>query len=234
MEPFIKNIYFVLDVIKRKPGKQEIVDHNIIEKQYLTYYLYRILSKYEGMMKHVVSYKRIRDIYTILRVPENYQQTTYPLAHKMTYNDKLLDLCILGILDIFREVDETLKQSIGNKQYEELVEFISEKNLEMILLDLKVLQKLFPNLGVTGVKPYLYEFLNQEESTPITPYPNTAPPPPPAPEASVNNVSVASEANNASGAFNTPAVSGNASMANNAFNDFNDFNANTTAVNQTA
>lgn len=166
MDQFIKNIYFVLDVVKRKPGKKQIIDHNIIEKQYLTYYLYRILCKYEKMMQYVVSKQKIRNIYNILRIPENYQKTCYPLAHKMTYNDQLLELSILGILDIFREVDNTLKESIGNKQYEELIEFLSEKNLEMILLDLKVLQKLFPNLGVTGVKPYLYDFLNSQEIKP--------------------------------------------------------------------
>jgi len=190
MDKFIKNIYFILDVIKRKPGKREIVDHNIIEKQYLTYYLYRILCKYEKMMQYVVSRKKITDIYTILRIPENYENTCYPLAHKMTYNDQLLELSILGMLDIFKQVDDTLKSSIGNKQYEELIEFISEKDLEMILLDLKVLQKLFPNLGVTGVKPYLYEFLNSQEkkqesniSIPVPPptnntsFNNTSPPP---------------------------------------------------------
>lgn len=164
MDEFIKNNYFILDIIKRKPTKQEIVEHNVIEKQYLAYYLYRILCKYEKMIENSISSRqKINDIYTILRIPQNYQGTCYPMAHKMTYNEQLLDVVILGILDILKEVDTNLKESIGNKQYEELIEFISEKTLEEILINLKVLQRIFPNLGVTGVKPFLYEYFEQQE-----------------------------------------------------------------------
>lgn len=163
MDEFIKNNYFILDIIKRKATKQEIVEHNIIEKQYLAYYLYRILCKYEKMISNSISSRqKIIDIYTILRIPENYQGTCYPMAHKMTYNEQLLDVVILGVLDILKEVDANLNQSFGNKQYEELMEFINEKTLEEILLNLKVLQRTFPNLGVTGVKPFLYEFFEQQ------------------------------------------------------------------------
>ena len=164
MDQFIKNVYFILDIIKRPVSRKQIVEHKIIEKQYLTYYLYRILCKYEGMMKYVVSMKKIRDIYNILRIPPNNKNKCYPLAHKLTYNEKLLDLVILGILDIFKEVDDTLSTSISNQQYKNLNEFLAEKTLEEILLDIKVLQRLFPNLGVTGVKPYLYEFINISEN----------------------------------------------------------------------
>ncbi len=163
MDEFIKNNYFILDIIKRKATKQEIVEHNIIEKQYLAYYLYRILCKYEKMISNSISSRqKIIDIYTILRIPENYQGTCYPMAHKMTYNEQLLDVVILGVLDILKEVDANLNQSFGNKQYEELMEFINEKTLEEILINLKVLQRTFPNLGVTGVKPFLYEFFEQQ------------------------------------------------------------------------
>lgn len=164
MDEFIKNNYFILDIIKRKPTKQEIVEHNVIEKQYLAYYLYRILCKYEKMIENSISSRqKINDIYKILRIPENYQGTCYPMAHKMTYNEQFLDVIILGVLDILKEVDTNLKESIGNKQYEELIEFISEKTLEEILINLKVLQRIFPNLGVTGVKPFLYEYFEQQE-----------------------------------------------------------------------
>lgn len=168
MDDFIKNNYFILDIIKRDSTKQEIVEHNVIEKQYLAYYLYRILCKYEKMISNSISSRqKIIDIYTILRIPENYQGTCYPMAHKMTYNEQLLDVVILGILDILKEVDTNLSQSYGNKQYQELMEFIGEKTLEEILINLKVLQRIFPNLGVTGVKPFLYEFFEQQNQLAI-------------------------------------------------------------------
>lgn len=163
MDEFIKNNYYILDIIKEKPTKQEIIDHNVIDKQYLAYYLYRILCKYENMIENSISSRqKINDIYTILRIPTNNLGKCYPMAHKMTYNEQLLDVVILGVLDILKEVDTNLKKSIGNKQYEEFIEFISEKTLEEILLNLKVLQQLFPNLGVTGVKPYIYDYYNKQ------------------------------------------------------------------------
>jgi hypothetical protein len=163
MDAFIKNIYFILDIIKRKPNKKELIEHNIIEKQYLAYYLYRILCKYEKMIENNISSRqKINDIYTILRIPLNYQGTCYPMAHKMTHNEQLLDVVILGILDIIKEVDTNLKESIGNRQYEEFIEFVNEKTIEEILINIQVLQRIFPNLGVTGVKPFLYEYIEQQ------------------------------------------------------------------------
>ena len=162
MEDFIKSIK-VINELSNKTLPSKIIEHKVIEKQYIAYYLYRILCKYERLMSSVAPYKKVQEIFFLLKIPlERKTNYCYPMAHKMTRKINKLNDIISKILEIFTIVENTLKISISNYEYKKLEAFLKTKDLETILVDINTLQHLFPNLGVTGVKPYFKNQLNNK------------------------------------------------------------------------
>ena len=71
----------------------------------------------------------------------------------------ILDMIILGGLDMFEKVDNYLKTlNKKNKQdkYGEFYEFLEDKTLENIIKDLMNLQKLLPGISVPIIRPNYY------------------------------------------------------------------------------
>jgi len=110
MDAFVKNMFAIFTISKQPIQKQILVKHTIVEKQYICYYLYRIICKYEKLFENVVSYKRIRNIYNMLRIPKEKERLCYPMAQKMVNNDEALNLIIKSMLDIFKDVNKIMSK----------------------------------------------------------------------------------------------------------------------------
>ena len=159
MDQFIQDINALIMISNEPVGKQPLIEHNVIEKQYIVYYLYRILCKYEQLFTTNLSYQMVRDIYKLLRIPEEKKKGCYPMSQKMTSNDELLNLILSSMVELFNQLNENLKMTMTNKYFMEFKEFLSKKPLERIIQDLMELHQLVPNLSAPIVKPYMYDKL---------------------------------------------------------------------------
>ena len=158
MEEFKKNIYNIYDLINNENEKSlSLVNTKIISKQYLAYYIYRIITKYIILVEISTSSTDVNFFMSLLRIPtEHNRELNYPMAGKMTNEPEMLDMIILGGIDIFDKVNNYLKTlDKKNKQnkYQEFYKFIKEKDLTTIIKDIMDLQKLLPGLSVAIIRP---------------------------------------------------------------------------------
>jgi hypothetical protein len=159
MDQFIQDINALIMIANEPVGKQPLIEHNVIEKQYIVYYLYRILCKYEQLFTTNLSYQMVRDIYNLLRIPAEKKKGCYPMSQKMTSNDELLNLILSSMVELFNQLNENLKMTMTNKIFMGFKEFLDKKPLERIIQDLMELHQLVPNLSAPIVKPYMYNKL---------------------------------------------------------------------------
>jgi hypothetical protein len=159
MDQFIQDVNALIMMSNQPVGKQPLINHNVIEKQYIVYYLYRILCKYEQLFTTNLSYQKVRDVYNLLRIPKQKKKGCYPMSQKMTSNDELLNLILSSMVELFNQLNENLKMTMTNKYFMEFKDFLSKKTLEKIIQDLMELHQLVPNLAAPIVKPYMYDKL---------------------------------------------------------------------------
>ena len=157
MEVFKNNIYNIYDLINNENSSKSLINTKVISKQYLAYYIYRIIFKYIYIVEVAVSSDDLIFFMSLLRIPKEYNpELIYPLAGKMSTDPKILDMIILGGIDIFEKIDNFLKTlNKKNKQskYHEFYTFLNEKNLTTIVKDILDLQKLLPGLSVSIIRP---------------------------------------------------------------------------------
>ena len=157
MEEFKNNIYNINDLINKEKNEKSLINTQIISKQYLAYYIYRIITKYIILVELATSSGDINFFMSLLRIPkEHNRELSYPMAGKMTNETEMLDMIILGGIDMFDKVNNYLKTlDKKNKQnkYQEFYKFIKEKDLTTIIKDIMDLQKLLPGLSVPIIRP---------------------------------------------------------------------------------
>jgi hypothetical protein len=156
MDAFIKNIYGIYELVnKTNTDAKTFIDTKLISKQYLTYYLYRIVCKYMNIFENVIPASQIKNLLKILRIPsENSRENTcYPLAGKLTNEEKYLDLIILTILDMLTKIGKYITTLPSNTAYQDFFEFFEQKSINVIVQDLIDLQKLIPGLSVSAIRP---------------------------------------------------------------------------------
>ena len=161
MEKFKKNIYSIYNLINDEDNKKvaSLINTKIVLKQYLAYYIYRIITKYIKIIEISTSSADINYIMKLLRIPEEHnRELNYPMAGKLTNENDILDMIILGGIDMFEKVNNylnTLDKKNKQKKYQEFFKFLKEKDLNVILKDLMNLQKLIPGLSVPIIRPHL-------------------------------------------------------------------------------
>lgn len=155
MDRFINDIYNIYDVVNNNVDAKSYVDIKVISKQYLAYYLYRIFCKYINHFENTIPSGEIYNLLKVLRVPdENKRENTcYPLARRMTNDEKFLDLIILTILDMMNKLGKYIISLPKAELYQNFLEFIEMKQLNVIVQDLVDLQKLVPGLSVPAIPP---------------------------------------------------------------------------------
>ncbi len=148
----MNDIYSVFELINNDDSKN-FINIKRISKQYLAYYIYRIITKYINYVEMGCTSGDIDEFNTYLRIPTQHnRQLNYPLAGKMTQDDEILDLIILKGIDMFTKTDKYIKSLPNGKAYEDMYSFLKQKSIETIIKDLMDLQSLIPGLSVPQIR----------------------------------------------------------------------------------
>lgn len=155
MEKFNNDLYSIYELINKNDESKSLINVTIISKQYLAYYIYRIITKYIHIIEFGVSSGDIDEFMLYLRIPKEHNRLlNYPLAGKMTNDDSILNMIILKGIDMLTKTDKYLKTlSSSVKSYDDFYTFLKEKDLPVIIQDLIDLQKLIPGLSVPEIRP---------------------------------------------------------------------------------
>ena len=110
MEQFLNDILSIYTLINKNNTtnttntsnkKIDIIQTAILSKQYLTYYLYRIIAKFMPLISIALPSKDITKLFKLLLIPREHDiNKNYPLVGKMTNNEQTLDL-IIKLIFIF-------------------------------------------------------------------------------------------------------------------------------------
>ena len=157
MEVFKTNIYNIYDLINNENNEKSLVNTKIISKQYLAYYIYRIITKYISLIEIGASSSDINFFMSLLRIPKEHNRLLpYPMAGKMTNESEMLDMIILGGIDMFEKLNnylKTLNKKNQQNKYKAFYTFLEEKDLSTMIKDIMDLQKLLPGLSVPIIRP---------------------------------------------------------------------------------
>jgi len=157
MEKFtndIMNIFELINTNKSSKTSTNLINSSLLSKQYLAYYLYRIFIKYIQIFENSASISEIKEIMKYLKIPQTHDLLKpYPLAGKMTNDEKILDLIILSFLEIFNNTNKYIQSLPNDVGYTNLFKFLEMKDTETIVQDLMDLQKLIPGLSVSAIRP---------------------------------------------------------------------------------
>ena len=161
MEEFKNNIYNIYDMINNQENETSLIKTKILSKQYLAYYIYRIITKYMTLIEESSSSADVDFLLTLLRIPkEHNRMLNYPMAGKMPNENDKLDMIILGGIDLFDKLDNylnALNQAFSNRKYHNFYVFLKEKKLQVIIRDIMDLQKLLPGLSVPIIRPNYFD-----------------------------------------------------------------------------
>ena len=153
MEEFVNKIYNIYELINNNNDSKSFINVKTISKQYLAYYIYRIITKFIILFEAALSGSTIDEFLKLLRIPEEHKRMlNYPLAGKMTNDEQLLDMIILTGIDMFNKLDKYIKTQTHIDKYESLFVFLEEKKMPVIIQDLIDLQKLIPGLSVSAIR----------------------------------------------------------------------------------
>ena len=154
MEKFTNDIYGVYELINEGTNTKSIINTTIISKQYLAYYLYRIITKFMNIVEIAIPSKDINTLIKLLRIPKEHdKRKNYPMAGKMTNDEELLNLIILSAIDILNKVDKYINTLPNDSGYSAIYDLIKLKELPIIIQDLIDLHKLIPGLSVSAIRP---------------------------------------------------------------------------------
>ena len=155
METFTNDIYSIYELINNNDESKTFMHIKTISKQYLAYYIYRIITKYIGVVEMGITTADINEFMSYLRIPKEHNRIlNYPLAGKLTNDDKILDMVILKGIDMLIKTDKYIKNLPKNiNTYDDLYEFFKQKELTIIIQDLIDLQTLIPGLSVPEIRP---------------------------------------------------------------------------------
>ena len=155
MEKFTNDIYSIYELINNNDESKTFMHIKTISKQYLAYYIYRIISKYISIVELGITTSDINEFMTYIRIPKEHNRLlNYPLAGKLTNDDKILDMIILKGIDMLMKTDKYIKNLPKNtNSYDDLYEFFKQQELTIIIQDLIDLQTLIPGLSVPEIRP---------------------------------------------------------------------------------
>jgi len=156
----MSDIYDIHELINNDDDSKSFIKVKTTSKQYLAYYLYRIISKYIDIFDNILT-KEITEFFKLLRIPENQNiKLTYPLVGKMIHDDEILDIIILSAIDIFNKTNKYINTLHNTSIYNKFFEFLKQKNMTTILQDLIDLQKLVPGISAPIIRPNINSLNN--------------------------------------------------------------------------
>ena len=157
IDDFIASILVLFDNIKIPavdPKKTINILPTTMEKQYLSYYVYRIWIKYRQSIESAVGKPEFQRILELLQIPKKYYNVyiPYPMANKMPVNEKQLDLILYQMLSQFHKSAEIYGKlpptGTGNiLEFNKLNDYLLGKTMENIIQDILQVKMLVPNLA---------------------------------------------------------------------------------------
>ena len=155
MDIFTSDIYSIYELINNNDETKTFMHIKTISKQYLAYYVYRIITKYMNLAELGQESGDVDDFLTYLRIPTSHNRLlNYPLAGKFTNDNKVLDLIILKGIDILTKIEKYIKSLPSTTSaHDDLFNFVKQKELTVIIQDLIDLQTLIPGLSVAEIRP---------------------------------------------------------------------------------
>ena len=153
MEKFVNDIYSIYELINNNNDSKSFINVKTISKQYLAYYIYRIITKFMILYEDALSGSAIDEFLTLLRIPKVHDRMlNYPLSGKMTNDEQLLDMIVLMGIDMFNKLDKYAQSQSNMEKYIDLFAFFEQKSMPVIIQDLIDLQKLIPGLSVPAIR----------------------------------------------------------------------------------
>ena len=157
MDAFKTNIYNIYNLVNDDKNESSLVNTKIISKQYLAYYIYRIVTKYIYLIETSSNHTDVDFFFSLLRIPKEHdRKLNYPIAGKLTNEPDILDMIILSGIEMFDKINNflnTLNNKNRQSKYHDFYTFIEEKELSVIIKDIMDLQKLLPGLSVPIIRP---------------------------------------------------------------------------------
>ena len=155
MDIFTGDIYSIYELINNNDESKTFMHIKTISKQYLAYYMYRIITKYMKIVELSQTSGDVDDFLSYLRIPTSHNRLlNYPMAGKFTNDDKVLDMIILKGIDLLIKADTYIKSLPPNTtSNDDLYVFLKQKELTVIIQDLIDLQTLLPGLSVPEIRP---------------------------------------------------------------------------------
>ena len=155
METFTNDLYSIYELINNNDESKSFLNIKTISKQYLAYYIYRIITKYYNVVEIGLSSTDINEFMSYLRIPkEHNRMLNYPLSGKLTNDSKILDMIVLKGIDILIKTDKYIKSLPSDVvAYDDFYNFFKQKELTIIIQDLIDLQTLLPGLSVPEIRP---------------------------------------------------------------------------------
>jgi hypothetical protein len=156
MESFYNSLKAIKDDIF-KLKENYVMSNSIKHKQLLMYYIYRIICKYNNVIKLNTNPAAFGDVFETIEIPSDMTDKCYPLCNKLSNNETQLDNMINKGMFLFENLRNNLKLNnmLGKKkQIEYFKDFIESKlNIETIKEDLVLLNSLLPKLSKSRVRP---------------------------------------------------------------------------------
>ena len=161
MDVFANNMYSIYNLVIKGDETLSIIKVNVTSKQYLAYYIYRIITKYIAVVELGASYSDITEFMKYLKIPSNHNpKLPYPIVGKMSNDNEMLDMIILRGIDILKKTDAYINSMPNKTTFEDLTTFFNQKDMQTILKDIMDLQKLIPGLSVPAIRP---QYLNDNK-----------------------------------------------------------------------
>ena len=146
MEKFISVIQELQKEIDgQKESKSILINNVVIQKQYLAYYIYRIICHHFDFFKSIAMVNGIKQINTKLGISSKHQYVCYPLANRMTTDSKELDEILTAMTSFLTASAKKLEEL--KRPDEPIEKYLEAKTQDTIIKDIKELIKFVPNLS---------------------------------------------------------------------------------------
>jgi hypothetical protein len=160
MDKFVANILVLFNKIET--DTITLFNNKVRDKQYLTYYLYRIWIKYRVLFESIVDKKEYLQVLGLLGIPKKYQNLNfiYPMINKMPYNMNILNQIIEIINKHINEIHKTYINNPtykDNKDIKKLNDLLITKELKNIIEDIIQIRLLVPNLSLAESRQKIWE-----------------------------------------------------------------------------
>lgn len=140
----IKKIYNDIEIQKDYPSI--LINNIVIQKQYLIYYIYRIICHHYSFFRSISMDNIINNINIKLDIGSKNRYICIPLANKMTVDEIKLNDLFQIMIKLFIDSAKKIQKNNNIKQ-NDINMYLTTKTYDVIIKDIKKLIKFIPNLS---------------------------------------------------------------------------------------